>query len=578
MVGANKRIKDIVQTILILAIVIALNFLGGIRFSRFDLTEEGLHSLSSSTIDLLENEVKDALFIKVYLQGEFPADVERYRKAIEEKLEEMAQYTDKQLRYEFIDPDEDAENASTLHAQLQDAGLSSKLVLSQESNSLSEIHFWPGCIIEYGQSKSTALQLIDGPRNVQPWQLNRGIDQLEYQFVQQFKKLTSNGKRNVGFLQGHGELSAIESSNARGSLQEFFNVSSVEIKDSTGKEKVYALNDYDALVIAHPTEPFSEKEKYVIDQFIMAGGKVAWLIDAVRVSEDSLFRTGIDNALPIELNLSDQLFSYGARINNNLVLDASCGPIYNPRTGTGSPWYFYVYGESRQGDAVSKGLNPVRFNYVSSVDPVGDERIKKRVLLESSEKTLIYKSPPGRIALSLLDPLQKPNFEGYNVKPHQPLALMLEGSFESFYRNSLDPIFRDNNDSQFKTVSEPSKMLVVGDGSFIRSRLRRKVDEEEFNPRTDVLSPDYEVFLDGPPTPMYSNIDFFLNAFEDLMDEGHLMELRRREFKYRPLSKGETESSARSFWQFINVVLPVMVLLIYGAVQFLLRKRKYASK
>jgi len=579
--------NDILKTVAVVTGIALINLLGFVEYSRIDLTEEGTHSLTPGFVDLLENDLDHNIYVRVYLAGnDFPAQVENLRRNIEDKLIEFNHLSDGKVKYEFIDPDEDEELAPELFKELENAGLSAKMVREQSESAISDIYFWPGAIIDYGIDKTASIQFVSGGvQLIDPFTLNLASDQLEYKFLQTFRKLTREDYPKVGFLQGHGELSENSTLSIRGHLKEYYDIEHFTLKDTNGrvifdpkkdadgKTSFRALKDYKSIIIAQPKTAFSNEEKFIIDQFIMNGGKVAWLIDPLNMQEDSLFMTGQSFAMPYDLNISDMLFNYGARINNELILSKKCGPIWDFRTNQPADWNFYVLARNSNRDPVAANLNPVKMKYVSTVDPVGDSAVRKRVLLESSAESRVIKSP-ARVALAYIDPAYRPNFVGDGVEK-RPTAIMLEGSFKSFFRNSLDPAYKDS--LVLKTSSEPGKMLVVGDGDLIKNRIHPdKLNEPKIDPR-DVLSPDHEVIVSTPnPIPMYNNIDFFKNAFDDLMEEDNLISLRGREFKQRPLNeKLINNESSRATLKFLNVALPILVLLLFGGIQYLIRQRKF---
>lgn len=572
--------KDIIQTTIIIAIVAVLNLIGFIQYARIDLTDEGKHSLTPGFTELLENDLEHTIYVKVYLSGDdFPANIENLRRNVQDKLIAFNRISDGMVKYEFIDPDEDEELAPELFKQLEAAGLSAKMIREQSEGSVSEIYFWPGATIQYGTDKSTSIQFISGGiQLVDRFTLNLASDQLEYKFLQAFRKLSRKTYPHVGILEGHGELPPYNTISIRGHLKESYNVDQVSLTDSSGQEMVHALNDYQSIIVAQPKSTFSDKEKFILDQFVMNGGRIAWLIDPLEMAEDSLFRTGQTIALPYELNISDLLFSYGARLNNELIISEKCAPIYDFRNNQPADWNFYVLARNNNRDPVASNLNPVKLKYASPVEPVGDTSIVKRILLESASNSKVFKNP-ARVSLAYLDPAYQPNFMGDGVKK-QPTALMLEGSFKSFYRNSLDPSYKNNPDVKFREASALSKMLVIGDGDLIKNIVRRNAGvNSALNPETDVLSPDIEFVTMGQPYPAYGNIDFFKNAFDDLMEQDNLIALRGREFKQRPLNdKFIFDKGEKSTIKFFNVALPIILLLIFGGLQYLLRRRKFANK
>lgn len=581
--------KDILKTAALVIVIALLNLFGFVEYNRIDITEDGIHSLTPGFVELLENDLDHNIYVRVYLSGNnFPAQVENLRRNVEDKLIDFNHLSNGKVKYEFINPDEDPALKVALEDELKSAGLSEKSFTVLINNQPVPIPFWPGAIVDYGTNKTASIQFVAGKaESVDPFTLDLTSDQLEYKFLQTFRKLTREKYPKVGFLQGHDELSENSTFSLRGHLKEYYDVEHFSLKDSSGrvifdskkdsngKTSFRALKDYKGIIIAKPKTAFANEEKFIIDQFIMNGGKVAWLIDPLNMQEDSLFMTGQSFALPYDLNISDMLFNYGARINNELIVSKLCGPIWDFRKKQPAEWNFYVLASNSNRDPVASNLNPVKMEYASTVEPVGDSSINKRILLESSKESRVLKSP-ARVALAYIDPAYRPKYIGEGVE-NRPMAILLEGKFKSFFRNSLDPAYEDS--IELIKESEPSKMLVIGDGDLIKNRIHPKKINKTKIEETDVLSPDHEVIVDAPnPIPMYDNIDFFKNAFDDLMEEDKLISLRGREFKQRPLN-GEIIKSenSRNTLKFINVALPILVLLIFGGLQYFIRRRKFAK-
>lgn len=571
--------KDFLQAIIMILIVGALNLIGFIQYDRIDLTEDGIHSMTDGFTELLENDMEHIAYVKVYLEGDdFPAQVENLRRNVEDKLIEFNHVSGGMVKYEFIDPDEDPELAEELIAQLMEAGLSVKMVREINEGSSTDIYFWPGAIIEYGQDKTAAVQFIPGGMQmVDNITLSIASDQLEYNFMQAFRKLTRKKFPHVGFLQGHGELEKELTYSIRGHLNENYKVDEVALTDSLGKELIYALDDYEGLIVAQPKEAFTDRELFILDQFIMNGGRVAWLIDPLNMQEDSLFKKGQTIALPYELNIQDMLFNYGARINNELIVTDNSSIMFNFQTNQPVSWNFYALASNYNRDPVAANLNPVKMKYVSPVDPVGDESIKKRILLETSAKSKVFKKP-ARVSLAYLDKEYKINYTGEGVGK-RTTAMMLEGNFQSFFKNSIDPAYKNNPEVKFTASAEDGKMLVVGDADFVVNMIRRtKNPNQEINPETDILSPDFEPVAETP-YPAYSNVDFFSNAFDDLMEQDNIIALRGRESKQRPLSsEWISDKTAKSAIKFMNVAFPLLLLVIFGVIQYLVRRAKFARR
>jgi ABC-2 type transport system permease protein len=374
------------------------------------------------------------------------------------------------------------------------------------------------------------------------------------------KVMTQYAKKRVGFVRGHGELDDLETADIQKSLSDFYIVDSVRING-----QLDALQLHDAIVIAGPKEKISEKDKYVIDQFIMKGGKVMWFVEPVTASMDSIRKKGITLGVPQDVNLSDQLFKYGARINSDFLLDLQAVPIPVVTGMVGNqpkqeffPWYYYPLLFPQSQHPIVHNLDAIKTQFASSIDLVGDTAIKKTPLLRTSKYTKVA-SAPHRVALNILR--HEPDQRQYN-NSHQIVAALLEGEFESVFKNRLTRKITENPEFRFKEKSLPTKMLVVSDADIIRNNVNRS--EEKF----------FTLGYDKYTRKIYGNKEFVLNAMNYLLEDDNLITARSKDFKMRLLDKPRVERERR-FWQILNTAAPVILILIFGVIQFYIRKKLY---
>ena len=543
----------------VIVVAISLNYIGSFYFQRFDLTSEKRHTLNPSTIELL-NSLNDVVFVKCYLKGDFPSDVKRLQKAVKEKLDEMRAYSNGKLEYEFINPSNgtDKENKE-LYSQLVENGLNYSNFLYENETGVSEIIYFPGCVISYFEQEQ-GLQLLKS-REPNSEMIHNSISNLEYEFANVIRQLSSPKKPVIAFIEGHGELNENQTYDLQQTLSETYSVKRVELN---GKLKSLELTD--AIIIARPIEAFEEKDKFVIDQFIMNGGKALFFIDAMDASMDSLLVRAQIMSLPLKTNLSDQLFHYGVRISNDLILDKRCAPILLNVGQRGDqpqfrpmPWYFQPVLVSDSGHPVVNSLDPIITEFCSSIELVGENpEVKKTVLFKSSPSSKIFKSPV-RVNFNVVRHDFRPQH------PERNIAVLMEGRFSSLFENRIPTAISNNSDIKFKAKNtKPTKILVVSDGDLIKNRF-------------DINTGRYWPMGWDRMTKqkIYANREFLQNVMNYMLDDNSLITLRSRKIKLRKLDVAKIKSE-RLYWQVVNVSSPLIVLLIMGIVLYFIRKRKFA--
>lgn len=556
--------QGILQLSILIGILILINIVSTAVYHHFDLTKEKRFTLSTPTKNLLKN-LEDVVLVKVYLEGEFPAGFKRLRNGAKEMLDEFRNIAGDNIQYEFIDPNaiEDKEQKNDLFKQLVKKGLQPTNLKVQGNEEYSEKIIFPGAIITYrGQEMPIHFlqnQVGMGPQEV----LNNSVSLLEYKLANTIFKVTRPFRKKIGFILGQGELSELEIADFKKSLQESYNVDSIVLPNTLSIPK-----DYSAIIIAKPDTFFREQDKFKIDQFVMNGGKVLWLVETLHCDMDSL-RNQMFVPENYPLNLEDQLFNYGVRINANLILDLQCNTIplvlgnlgNTPQTQM-RPWFYFPVIISESTHPISKNLDAVMTQFVNSIDTVGARGVKKTILLASSKYTRLQFAPV-RVHLGILQ--QKPNPEQFN-KPNQPIAILLEGEFESVFKNRLTSNTSQMLDSlkiKFKEKSVKTKMIVVSDG--------------------DIVSNDYD--KNGIPYPLgfyrftsetFANKDFLTNCIEYLVDENGLIETRTREVKLRLLDTTRIKSEKLK-WQIVNMILPIALVVVLGFVFNFMRRKKFAT-
>lgn len=575
--NANRN-KDLSALAIGILLIVLINFSASLLFERFDLTSEKRYSLSNASKELVKN-LDDIVYVKVYLEGDFPAAYKKMRDETREMLDEFRAYSNDNLDYEFINPAESGDEKITkeIYQQLFKQGLQPTDLNEKTTDGFSNKLIWPGAIFFY-KGKEIPVQLLKSKLGSNPVNMiNSSIEGLEYEIANAIYNLTTELKPKIAFIDGHGELNKYEVASLSTSLAEFYSIDRIKIngelysltertmKDSTQEFVVHPK--YDAIIIAKPTQKFSEKDKFIIDQYIMYGGKVVWMIDPVFASMDSLRTSDVTMAIPQDLNLDDQLFTYGVRVNANLIQDLQSAPIpivtgmvgNQPKTEL-YPWYFFPLLTPANSHPIVNNLNAVKGEFTSTIDTINKAGITKIGLLKSSQYTKVS-SAPTRVSLSFLR--FEPDQSQFN-KGHQVAAALLEGSFESVFKNRVPPQILEANEIAFREKSKPNKMVVIADGDIAKNAV---------NPRTN----EYMALgLDRYTKQQYGNADFMLNVMNYMCNDNGLMSVRTKKFKIRLLDHTVVKDE-RVTWQIFNTVLPVGIMLLFGIAHFFYRKRKYTK-
>ncbi|NQV53078.1 MAG: gliding motility-associated ABC transporter substrate-binding protein GldG [Flavobacteriales bacterium] len=559
----NKRWTDLMGLIIGLASIFLVNYLGSFLFERFDLTAEKRYTLSDATISTLE-ELEDVIFIRVYLDGDLPTEFREMRASTKEMLDDMRAYAGANLEYEFINPSASPqeEERVDVYKELTRQGLQFTNIRMRAGDKVSEQIIFPGAILSFN-GKETPIQLLKSQAgSEQSEMIELSIQQLEYAFMSGIQKLGTTTDLHVAFIEGHGELDKLETADAERALSEFYAVERITIDEQLG-----ALDGLDAIIIAQPDSAFSEKDKFIIDQFIMRGGKVMWCIDPVFARMDSLKQSQFTMGLVLEHNLTDQLFKYGARLNNDLVLDLEALPIPIVTGMVGNQpnyemftWYYMPLISGHEGHPISNNMERLRSEFVSTLDLVDVDGVTGHPLLQTSEKSRLVNAPT-RISFNMLR--ETPRYEMYSGGPYTVGAL-LEGSFPSVFKNRLPKQIVDNQGIQFLEKSEPTKMIVVSDGDIFKNELSRS--EEKF------YALGYYKYTDQ----MYGNREFLLNAMNYLLDDSGLINVRNKEYKIRLLDQAKVDEK-RYYWQGLNTAFPIMLVLMLGGLRMWLRRRTYGN-
>ncbi len=585
MENKRKNIKrnEIISLIITLIIIVLINIIGSFVYTRFDLTSEKRYTLSETSKDILKN-LDDYVYFRVYLEGEFPAGFKKLRKETKEMLDEFRAYS-KFVDYEFINPSEsnDPNERQETYKILWQNGLNYYTETVQTNTGVQQIMIWPGIILSYRENE-LAVDLLSGESGQsQETVLNNSAQDLEYKLINAIKDISTSSRKSIAFTEGHGELSDFEVYDIANSLSKKYNIRRTTLngqlnalmkRDFDIDSNIVIRPAFDAIIMAKPTQPFSEKDKFIIDQYIMYGGKVMWLVDAVSASMDSLQNAESTMGLMLNLNLDDMLFNYGVKINKNLLLAYPCAQI-GLVTGQGDnlqsvllPWYYFPLLTAASEHPIVRNIEAVKADFVSSLEPTTSApEIQKIPLLKTSDYTRVS-SAPVYISLDILN--QRPSADMFPQKS-MTTAYLLNGNFTSLYEYRLPEAITESAEMGFKASSVNTSMIVIADGDIIRNQLAQLDYAKKNNKRVGSPLP---LGYDQYTNITYGNKQFIENAVSYLLEGEGLIGIRSRELKLRLLDMNKV-NSGQITWQVVNVVLPSALMIVLGIVLAYIRKKKY---
>jgi len=570
---ATKKIKhnNIAQISSIILLIIAVNIIGTYNFMRFDLTAEKRYSISATTRKILK-EQDDYISIKVYLDGELPPEYKRLRNATKELLDEFRAYN-KDIQYEFIAPTENENKKERIKfvKQLAQEGLAYYNIPVENKDGFAQKIVFPSAMISY-HDKSIPINLLETSRRTPSAKdLNNSIQNLELNFMSAIRMLTSKRIPTVVFSIGHGEADQAHTADIAMDLAKSYHVGQILLQENfsalTKRIKMDSTDSkliprYDLLIIAKPDSVFSDKDQFIIDQYLMHGGKIMWLIDKVQANMDSLRHDTKTIGMNNKLNLSEMLFNYGVRINSNLILNRNALAI-GTAEGNLRTWDYFPIALPVKGHPITDNLNAVKTKFVNSIDLVGSDKIKKTVLLKTDKRARIAPSP---VLIDLVDIIYRgPNPALYNA-PAQNIAVLLEGKFTShFVYRPISPLISNNKIFDVLYESPETKQIVIADGDLIQNQVMETANG---------LRP-LPLGYDRYTQKYFDNKKFILNAVNYMLGDDIMISLRNKEFKIRLLDKTKITKD-RLKWQLINTLFPVLLIIIMGLIFGFVKKRKYA--
>ncbi len=549
----RKKSLDILEFFLIFGIILLLNAFVAIYFFRLDFTEDKRYSVSPQAKDML-SKLDDPITVEIYLSGKLDPDYERLRRAIEDKLEQFKVYSGTELVYRFVDPSAEADESirERQMSMLMQKGVQPMVYLKEEGGKKEQVRIFPGAIMTY-KEREVPVQFIKGIRFSDPaTYLNQAVESVEFELLQALRKLSSEDFVDIAFVEGHGELNEQEASSFIRTIGNYYSIQRIDLSKDT------ALSRFKTVVVAQPKMKFSEQEKFVLDQYLMKGGSLLYLIDPLEVRQDSL-KNGETFAVIRDVNIDDQLFKYGVRVNTGLVQDLQCGviPVQTGMNGETQllnfPYYPLFYNFSTH--PIVKNLDAVYGKFASYIDTVKTSGVNKYPLIFSSSNARTVAAP---LQIDLDNLRKDATPENFN-QGGLIVAGLMEGKFTSLYKNRPSPI---PGVKVIPDAEKPGKVVVVADGDMMIN---------DWDPSSKQPLP---LGYDKYTRAQFSNSDFLLNTLDYLTGQPLIM-VRGKDIVLRPLNKFKAQEE-RVYWQVINLVVPALLVVLIGIALYIIRKRRYS--
>ncbi|GLU44935.1 gliding motility-associated ABC transporter substrate-binding protein GldG [Allomuricauda sp. NBRC 101325] len=552
--------KYLLSIVKALVVVVLLNVVASFLYTRLDLTEDKRYTLSEPAIEVAQK-FDGPVIVDVLLEGNIPAEFAKLKTETIQLLESF-EAINSNIQYNLVDPLEDSENPQETVAQLQSLGLQPANVTIEENGKVSNEMVFPWAMVNFNDQTVRVPLLKNKLGSSAEERINNSVQQLEYAFADAFTKLSITDKKSVAVIKGNGELNDVYLADYLTTIRDYYNIGAITLDSvTTNPQQVLdQLKNFDLAIVAKPTEAFTDQEKYVMDQFMVQGGKSIWMVDQVAMEMDSIYAGGgTAFAIPRELNLKDLFFKYGVRINTVLVNDLYFTQIvlasgegndsqYNPL-----PWFYYPMVISKNNHPINTNIEAVRLQFTSPMDLLEND-YQKTVLLQSSPLSKTD-GVPRQISLDMIN--QQPDQTTYN-NGNLPLAVLIEGNFTSMYKNRVKPLKLQNT---LENGSE-NKMIVISDGDIIKNQLR--------NGRP------LELGFDKWTSNFYGNKEFLVNSTNYLLDNTGLINIRNKKVSI-PLLDVKKIAEQKTKWQLINIGLPLVLTIIFGVFFGFYRKRKFST-
>ena len=552
----TKYTKNNIKNLaLIIIILIVVNVVSNQFFKRFDLTSDKRYTLSETTLNTLKN-VKEPIHIDIFLDGEFPAAFKRLQNETYQLLEEYKAHNNN-IIFKFNNPNGDASNAEQFASELIGLGFTPTNINQNIKGKKELIQIFPWAIANIGEKSVRVPLLVNNYGNKPEENINKSVQLLEYAFTDAITKLTSAKKKKIAILKGNGQMADKYMSDLLLNAKEYYALGEFNLDSLTHDlpKTLANLRRFDMALIVKPTQAFSDEEKYIIDQYVMHGGKTMWLMDKVSIDLDSLHNQDRQSvAFPRDLNLDDLFFKYGVRINPTLIQDLLSTPVTaQSPTGEDFPidWLYSPVVRSEENHPINKNINLVKLEFANQMDTLKNG-IKKTILLKSSERSKAVGAPLLVNLNQFMDDLDESKFDQGN----QVIGALLEGNFTSVFNNRVKPFKINDNKDQ----GVANKMIVIADGDIVNyTYINKKPVENGYDQWTQQV---------------YGNKDFLINSINYLLDDDGLINIRSKNVEL-PLLDERKVAEKYTTSQVLTVGIPIVLLAVFGFVFTYLRKRRY---
>jgi ABC-2 type transport system permease protein len=552
--------------------IIILNILASFVRGRYDMTSEKRFTLTAPVKKML-GRVHEQINIDILLEGNLKSGLRKLRNSTEDLLQEFNEYADGNIHYRLIDPvagGDDTSRAMLLDS-LAKMGIQPMTQIAQSKKGEEQTHriVIPAAIVKY-RDRVLPVDLLKGVQRSRegqsPEQLYLNAENLlEYKFASVIDKLITDTLPAIGYLMGNGEPLDFRVYSLIQYLRENFRFGIVRL-DSLP----VIPTELNALIMVKPSVKFSDDEKRKLDQFVMRGGSLICMIDNLYAEMDSLKSSRDAVAFDRGLNLDDLLFRYGVRINQDLVEDMQCASINLVVGSQGGkpqfqllPWPYYPLLDGSPSSGITKNLDPVYSKFANSIDTVQAHGITKKILLQTSPNANTV-STPALISLEMVKTASDPkSFRQANL----PVAVVLEGKFQSLYANRVSVALADSladfyKQPFLKSGEKDARVIVCADGDVVMNDLNGQ------DPLPLGFSKDINY--------TFANAEFLSNCLDYCVNPSGILEARSKDYSLRLLDPEKTEDE-RTFWQLINIGLPLLVIILCGSVFQYIRKKKYSG-
>src|SRR5690554_1905133 len=590
---AKRKLKNLSNkayyvtiTAIALAVVILVNIVVTFLDFRLDFTKDKRYSLTESTVDFLKSDTlfTDKILFKIYLEGEFPAEVKRLQTAVRDKLKEFKYYAGDKIEYEFIDPNKGSvEDQQALKEELfhRGQGIRPADITYRSKGSANIIEIFPGATVHFRGATIGHIRFLEGGQYRLDDRLEqvvqRGVNNIEYELMREIAKATRTDKKKLAFVHGHGELGIPFTQGARRNIEDTYIIEDVQINGV-----LHGLDKYDGIIIADPKQRFTDQDKFIIDQYLMQGGNVMVFNNPLEINNDTIRRTGKVHSIRKRTGISELLFDYGIKVNEDLVVDANYDPFIMPGLPKGFVnWYFYVRAQGTD-HPISSLVQPVKLPYASSLQFVpNNNKTKATVILTTSTNARSYGNVP-LLSIAVENQFgENPIFQDDLENEENKLMLggIVEGEFESAYKNRIVSTYMDSPDASFiERSQQPGKVMVVSNGTFFKNSYYDSVPVPEENryrymPRLPRGHEIDELFGGAS----FGNFIFFENCLDYMLGESTLLSIRTRAIDLHPTDKLKIEQQG-TFYKVINILVPVVSILLLAVIVFVVRRYKYVKK